>query len=482
MQSPKQDPSQTFSDALVSLGYTQAANQKFEWLSAYPSAQPLLSSIAISFDSSCVLTEEEAKRYSLIKQKDNLLPPEQLVSAAKTLLPPNPSFPSVDQERRRRNEAAKTRLRLLKVQRDLLKEELKRVHDARHDVQSPSVGKEGELSKKLERAVSRLRFLLRLNSCAVNEDPATEVYMKKEKLLFSQLVAFAKKHFDVEQNAMSHANKEAELLPLQYIIRSYGNIKAQHYVEEARLHRANAILAALKMREFSPRKERVSATLKAYAKEMRERSKRMLEEKQKVVKGNAEEELLTHLQSEMLTETLRRYDYIIDTAKFFKTMSARQRIRIMCFDIVTGEQHDRYNQLHLALNELCSRFTEDVHGEQVGPFPLSHGESTAHVCEVEKRLRPLAPGYELEMLENAAFQHSKRQLSQTLIDFTDKIGWDGSWIKLGAHPEFAQMMDKLEKLQSQNTSILEAVLKKRDSHGRIASQTRSRLKELNYQQ
>lgn len=484
-------PSSSFSDTLVDLGFAQAKSQKFEWLTSFPTARPLLRAIQTHFTPECVLTSEQAIQYASLRQNLPVLPDSELLEAAKLLVPPALSYPDITQQRRQHLDRARKRLSLLRVQRDLLREELslQRPYRRTQNSCSPSAqtrkNSDAHCIQHLQEGLDHLRTCLRLNPCSLNMDTSIDMYCQKERHLFDEMLTFAAQNFQIQRPAKSYGPTTPGALSLRQVVKSYSEIKGQHCIQEARLLRANAMLASLNLHMHSPRKQHPSASLHALIKDLRAKGMSALNTKVKAVTERSEEQLWERIQTVLLTETLRRQNHIIETARFFAKICLEQRVRILCFYLATSAQEDRYRQLYDVLHRLAATARRDSTLQatnaqgNLSVTPVDFTEMYRPLWSVMGTLDHVKQLSEIEAFEGEIFNSGIQCLSERLAQFIHKIGWDGSWLRLDSHPKYNAMVKELEGLLNHNTAILEAVLRKRESQTNTAAHSRDWIDAVN---
>lgn len=310
-------------------------------------------------------------------------------------------------------------------------------------------------------------------------DTSIDMYCQRECHLFDDMLSFARRNFQVQRPKKSYAPTTPGALSLRQIVKSYAEIKAQQCLQEARLLRANAMLASLNLHKQSPRKPLASASLHALIKDLRAKGKSALDMKVKAVAEKAEEQLWERIQTVLLTDTLRRQNHIIETARFFAKICLEQRVRIVSFNLATLAQEDRFHQLFDSLRRLattarhdCTSPSADIRTD-LSVAPVDFAELHRQLLSPSDLFDQAEPLSEIEAFERAVFNSGMQNLSERFNDFTNKIGWDGSWLRLDSHPRYDVPVCELERLLNHNTAILEAVLRKRESHSGAAIQSRA---------
>ncbi|CDF40817.1 unnamed protein product [Chondrus crispus] len=82
-------------------------------------------------------------------------------------------------------------------------------------------------------------------------------------------------------------------------------------------------------------------------------------------------------------------------------------------------------------------------------------------------------------VENDVFDSAVETLADMLTDFANRIGCDDSWLRLESHAEFAPLVEDYERVLNYNTSILEAVLKRRRSPKGLSPRSRNWVQIVN---
>lgn len=310
-------------------------------------------------------------------------------------------------------------------------------------------------------------------------DTSIDVYFQRECHLFGEMLNFARQNFQMQRLTKSYAPTAPGTLSLRQIVKSYAEIKAQHCIQEARLLRANAMLAILDMHKQSPRKQLASVSLHALIKDLRAKGKNALDMKVRLISEKAEEQLWERIQMVLLTDTLRRQNHIIETARFFAKICLEQRVRALCFSLATSAQEDRYHQLFDILRRLAATASHDC-TSRGGDMRTGLSATPVDFTELHRRLLspadvlvPLKSFSEIEAFEREVFDSGIQTLSKKLEDFINEIGREGSWLRLDSHPRYDVLVNELGKLLNHNTAILEAVLRKRELHGGAAIQSRA---------
>lgn len=481
LQSNNLPSSTTFSDAIFKLGFSDARDQKFEWLTSYPSARPLLNAIMTHFTPDCVLTHQQAYKFKTLTQSQPLPPDSELLDAADALQPPAQVFPNISEQYEKRLLAAKQRLALLSTQRNILREQLASIsHESPSRPSSPHDENPHVLNlDPLNGVMHRLNATLRSNPCTLNLDPSIEMYIRRERNLFHQLLSFARQNFDIQRSPKSYAPSAPPSLSLAQLIASYANIKSQQVLQEIRLFRANAILTALNLQTCSPNLQE-SSTLHAFLDDLRKRTKPLLHAKAETIANHAEEQLWARIHAALLTDTLRRQNHIIETARFYANICLQQRLRIMCFTMATSAQERRFQHLHELLSELA-----DLRQRSVKLRARETGCHMTEMCQVVVSGRGCQNAMscpQVDAFEEEVFNSGIQSLSDGLTGFIERIGQEGSWLRLDSHPRYVLLVKELESLLNHNTAILEAVLRKRESHSTVAAQNRRWIKVVNESQ
>lgn len=484
----------TFSDALVALGFGQARSQKYEWLSSYPEARPLLTGIQTSFSPQCVLTESQADRYTDLVQKAPQLPDEQLFEASRPLMNGAPLLPDVRRQRQSRLEAAKKRLDLLNKQKEVLQEAVAQKRARPRGTMSPRTPPPRRNRPNddpvWQRQVEMLRVSVQSNTVSFGADAEVDMYCQREQAFFDELLTYARQTLQ-ERVPDDHSSiADPKKLSVKQLVNSYAAIKADQCMHEARLARANAMLTSISLSKGAYM-EMSTASMHSLIKDLRDRGAKALKAKAKRVEEQAQDSLWSRIHAISLSETLRQQNTLLELARFCAVGCLEQRIRILCFNLAAKTQERRYRELFDALlGLLLKNQTDSVSNEKVllqDPASIKRfGEDkyleirSAHTAMEMKEDELTSTA--VTALENGIFDAAVQTMADMLTNFVNRIGCENSWLRLDSHPEYHPLLGEFEKILSYNTSILEAVLKRRGSPIAASPQSQNWIQIVNSRQ
>lgn len=485
----------TFSDALVALGFSPARSQKYEWLSSYPEARPLLSAIQTSFSPQCVLAETHASKYANLAQKQPQLPDDQLFEASRPLTSGAPLFHDVHRQRQARLNAARKRLDLLNAQKDVLREAVVQKRARPRGAMSPRTPpprrNRPDEEPSVQRLVEQLRAGMLRDSVSFGADASVDIYCQREHAFFDELLTYARQSLQERAPNDRAAPAEPQKLSMKQLVASHATIKADQCMREARLARANAMLTSISLSKGAYL-EKSTASMHSLIKDLRDRGAKALKAKAKHVEEQAQDSLWSRIHTISLTETLRQQNTILELARFCAVVCLEQRIRILCFHLATRTQAGRYRMLFDALLRLLSKSSKDTLGEQeetsFKQAECGTGTEENQVLEMQKKIADMEVTEDelnstsISALENGIFDSAVRTMVDLITGFVHRIGREDSWLRLDSHQDYAPLLAEFEKILNHNTSILEAVLKRRGLPNGVSPQGQNWVRIVNSRQ
>lgn len=485
----------TFSDALVALGFSQARSQKYEWLSSYPEARPLLAAIQTSFSPQCVLTETQASKYVHLAQNHPQLPDEHLFEASRPLTCGAPLFPDVQRQKKNRLKAARKRLDLLNAQKEVLREAVVQKRARPRGAMSPRTPpprrNRPDEQPSVQRQVELLRMRVLRNPVSFSADATVDMYCQREQAFFDELLTYAGQTLQERAPDDRAALAEPQQVSLKQLVHSYATIKADQCMHEARLARANAMLTSISLSKGAYL-EKSTASMHSLIKDLRDRGAKALKAKAKQVEEQAQDSLWSRIHTISLTETLRQQNTILELARFCAVVCLEQRVRILCFNLATSAQADRYRVLFDALHRLLSKPSGDGLGEQeqtsFEQAECATQTDEGQLLEIQRKISGLdvtedeLSSSSISALENDIFDSAVGTMVDLITGFVHRIGCENSWLRLDSHHDYAPLLAEFENILSHNTSILEAVLKRRGSPNGISPQSQNWVRIVNSRQ
>lgn len=513
--STERDDASMLGLALESLGFAPASDISFDWLYSYPDARPLLYAIATSFTpGDSVLTAAESRRYAQIcSSETSLLPSSDVIRAAQPLmespsLPPNPVAA----------EAAELRKRLTNVnaQIQLLEDSLRAEgldvnfdNSTDHEDKSAHCEDENREVEEYEHldeqsgdpratlsAISAFRNELDVlhhtfrdhsfgSANLSNSNEAVFKYVEAEQREARALATIVDNISGPRSASAPH-----ELLQHDEFVRttvhSYAELQARLYAEQARMIRAEAMIASLS----SPDDNRYiemgdTATIESLTAELRARTKTSLAEATQSVAHRAKKAINDRLCADALAQSLEQHTEHIETLEKVVIALVEQRFRILCVQASQHRQAGLYNELFDAIQFLLSMSNTTPSGAQ-STLNSKHEPSQDNISESTsanmsspfqneqimvkgtpssrkwKEVTNEDSAKTIDDLEETIFQQNTQQASSILQEFRQRIGAERDWLDLQTNPNITALIDRLENDLASNTVVLETLLRNRD--------------------
>lgn len=470
----------SFSASLVALGFEQAENQSFEWLSSYTSTQPLLQAISTSFSKECVLTRSEADEYRLLRDTVNI--PDSVLYETAELLTSEPKLSSLEEEKKLLLDTAKQRLELLRKQEEILRDAVSQQRKRVRAAVSPQsmrsrlsrlVQPDSSDSESSDSVADELKDVFQAISNPQNLDPNVDTYIEKERAFSEELLASAKQVLFEKEVDISSTSSSPEELPVRALVQSYGDIKANQCIYEARLAKNNAVLAALNQDKFVFL-ETSCSSMNALIKDLQVRGKKAMETRSKHVSEQARDSLWARLEEIRHEEMLSRQTTIIDFMQLSAQLCFQQRMRLVCFRLVVSRQEELYQSLLDKLRNLAPDAPSEAHAalscltspsrssggscstKTSDQLDLTNRETTTHQSSVSTSCKVT-----MESIGRKTFTLRVQQLAETLEDFLSTTICKDGIPRFESHQDYLPLVEKVEKVLARNTSVLNAVLRKR---------------------
>lgn len=484
----------TFVDVLHVLGFSRARADSFEWLYSYPTSRTLLDAISSSFSEHCVLSPQQAQRYRVLLNKPTLSEPilsdPTFVEAAE-VVSSSPPLPGVQELRKIELHSAKKRLQLLKSQKDILRDVVGYKSRRSRLALSPKtmrsrlsrIARLGEGESNAASRLEQLQYLLHEMPYTHSPEGSEDSYLEKEEDLASYLLSQAQQVLSGEfSGAISKKPKPQP--SVREVVKSYGDIKVEQCGHEAQLARTNAILASLQLSNVVL-VEISNSTIAPLTADLRTRGAKALKVKAKRTHEDATSILWARIHEITLGETLRRQNAVLVVISSAAKLYLEARIRLLCllrFSCMLTNQGILYNDLSDSMSRLAPG--EDTKSEPSSAATLSPCLSPPPAAETRACEKAMAVfnsdrlsleegceryGDPLEEGEGNAIYDGIQQLETLIEDVTSTSQFTGSTPRFEPCPEYAAVLARVESVISENTSILRAVLRKRQSQGATAS-------------
>lgn len=481
----------TFSDALVALGFNQAQSQNYEWLTSYPEARPFLNAIQTSFTPECVLSEAEAATFENLSKSTPQLPDEQLYMASRPLMNGTTQYPDVHHQRRSRLEAARKQLSMLKKQKEVLEEALSHKRARPRGALSPHTPplRRNRLSEEqsTEQLADELAAFTPTESLFMGAEEGVAAYIQKEEAFSEELRSYAQQTVQDEVHGEHRSSHETKTSSLKGLVRSYAAIKSNQFIEETRLARANAILIYINMNKAAYT-EMPLTSVRSLIKDQRHRGSLAIKARAKELEDEAQETLWNQIQDIALSETLRQQESLLELERFCAARCLEQRLRIHSFNVAVKAQEKRLAEVSNALLHLSlPHENSDQNNKQISAcgsdtFTKPGEKELEELQRILEESAPLADDMSTDnviSMENDVFDSAVETLADMLTDFANRIGCDDSWLRFESHAEFAPLVEDYERVLNYNTSILEAVLKRRRSPKGLSPRSRNWVQIVN---
>lgn len=508
--------------ALEALGFAPASDISFDWLFSYPDARPLLHAIATNFTPvDCVLTATEARSYAqLCSSETTLLPSSDAVMAARPLmesplLPPNPTAAEAIALRKRlANINAQVQLlednlrarepdnisnnaiphydERVQYSEDICKFEEFEHGDGHSDDSSATLNVIFALRDELDKLRQTLREHFSGNNGIFSDSNETVLtYVDVEQREARALATIIDNISRSRSGSVPH-----ELLQHDELVRTtlncYAELRGRLYVEQAKLIRAEKIIASLSSPDDSRYIELGdTVSMEALTAELRARTETSLAEAAQSVAHRAKKVMNDRVYSDALAQSLERHAEHIESLEKVVVALVEQRLRILCIQTSQNRQTETYHELFDALQLLLSlgdassaiaQSSSNVKQEplienlvmspsvkvsskfqnEIRPIEVQEESSYRKVQEIANEEITKEITNNSDELEETIFQENLHHASSILQGFRKRIGAERDWLDVDTSPSIAALIDQLENDIASNTVVLETLLRNRD--------------------